>query len=210
MKGIIKHLLAAAILLATAFQASAQSRVSGKVTDEGGSPLPGVAVMVEGTGTGTVTDEKGNYSISGLKAGATLVFSCLGMAEQSVVWDGRQAQLDWVMKEDLNFIEETVVVGYGTQKKSSLTSAVSAMKGEELMKAPSTNVSQLLAGKLTGISSVQESGEPGLDQASLRIRGSIYGAAYVVDGYPVSDINDLDPADIESISVLKDGASAAV
>ena len=88
MKGIIKHLLAAAILLATAFQASAQSRVSGKVTDEGGSPLPGVAVMVEGTGTGTVTDEKGNYSISGLKAGATLVFSCLGMAEQSVVWDG--------------------------------------------------------------------------------------------------------------------------
>ena len=111
------------------------------------------------------------------------------------------------MKEDLNFIEETVVVGYGTQKKSSLTSAVSAMKGEELMKAPSTNVSQLLAGKLTGISSVQESGEPGLDQASLRIRGSIYGAAYVVDGYPVSDINDLDPADIESISVLKDGST---
>ncbi|MBO4586136.1 MAG: SusC/RagA family TonB-linked outer membrane protein, partial [Bacteroidales bacterium] len=78
------------------------------------------------------------------------------------------------------------------------------------LKAPSTNVSQVLAGKLSGISSVQESGEPGLDQASLRIRGSVYGVAYVVNGFPVDNINDIDPADIESVSVLKDGASAAV
>ena len=106
--------------------------------------------------------------------------------------------------------DEMIVVGYGTQKKSSLTSAVSAIKGDELLKAPSTNVSQILGGKLPGISSVQESGEPGLDQASLRIRGSIYGVSYIVDGYPVTDINDIDPNDIESVSVLKDGASAAV
>ncbi len=110
----------------------------------------------------------------------------------------------------MNFIDETIVVGYGVQKKSSMTSAVSAMKGDELLKAPATNVSQLLAGKLTGVSSVQESGEPGLDQASIRIRGSQGAAKYVVDGFPVENINDIDPFDIESISVLKDGASAAV
>ena len=80
----------------------------------------------------------------------------------------------------------------------------------DLLKAPATNVSQVLAGKLSGVSSVQESGEPGLDQASLRIRGSVYGVSYVVDGFPVDNINDIDPADIESVSVLKDGASAAV
>ena len=211
MKRFFKHLLAVLILvLGGASILNAQTRVSGKVTDESGLPLPGVAVMVSGTGTGTMTDDNGFYSMSGLKKGVTLVFSSLGMAEQSFVWDGKQAQLNVVMKEDVNFIEETIVVGYGTQKKSSMTSAVSAMKGDELLKAPSTNVSQLLAGKLPGISSVQESGEPGLDQASLRIRGSIYGASYIVDGFPVENLNDIDPADIESISVLKDGASAAV
>ena len=115
-----------------------------------------------------------------------------------------------MLEEDRVFLEDAVVVGYGQQKKSSITSAVSAIKGEELLKAPATNVSQVLAGRLPGISSVQESGEPGLDQASLRIRGSVYGVSYVVDGFPVDNINDIDPADIESISVLKDGASAAV
>ena len=108
------------------------------------------------------------------------------------------------------FLDDVIVVGYGTAKKETLTAAVSAIKGDELLKAPATNVSQVLAGKLSGISSVQESGEPGLDQASLRIRGSVYGVAYVVDGFPVDNINDIDPADIESVSVLKDGASAAV
>ena len=113
------------------------------------------------------------------------------------------------MKDDVAALDEVIVVGYGVQKKQSLTGAVSAMKGDELLKAPSTNVTQMLAGKLAGISSVQESGEPGLDNASLRIRGSVYDAVYIVDGFPRS-ITDIDPNDIESISVLKDAASAAI
>ena len=188
----------------------AQPVVSGRVIDSDGQPLPGVYVLVSGTTNGTMTDDNGSYSISGLKKGDVLIFSSLGLAEQQFDCTGSLSKLNVTMKEDVTFLEETIVVGYGVQKKSSMTSAVSAIKGEELLKAPATNVSQLIAGKLSGVSSVQESGEPGLDQASLRIRGAQYGAKYVVDGFPVDNINDIDPYDIESISVLKDGASAAV
>ena len=211
MKAIYRNLLVALIfLMGGALSAFAQPSVRGKVTDESGLPLPGVAVMVSGTSNGTMTDEDGNYSLSGLKKGDVLLFTSLGMGDQTFDCDGTLSRLNVVMREDATFLEETIVVGYGVQKKSSMTSAVSAMKGDELLKAPATNVSQLLAGKLTGVSSVQESGEPGLDQASIRIRGSQGAAKYVVDGFPVDNINDIDPFDIESISVLKDGASAAV
>ena len=210
MKAIYRNLLVALVFLMGAVSVYAQPSVRGKVTDEFGQPLPGVAVLVSGTSNGTMTDNDGNYSLSGLKTGDVLVFTSLGMGDQTFNCDGSLSRLNVTMKEDATFLEETIVVGYGTQKKSSMTSAVSAMKGDELMKAPSTNVSQLLAGKLPGISSVQESGEPGLDQAALRIRGSINSVSYVVDGFPVDNINDIDPADIESVSVLKDGASAAV
>jgi len=211
MKAITRNLLVAFIfLLAGAASAYAQPTVKGTVTDIDGLPLPGVAVMVSGTTNGTMTDEEGKYVLSGLKKGDVILFTSLGLGDQTFECNGNLSNLNVTMAEDATFIEETIVVGYGTQKKSSMTSAVSAMKGDELLKAPSTNVSQLLAGKLTGVSSVQESGEPGLDQASIRIRGSQGGAKYVVDGFPVDNINDIDPFDIESISVLKDGASAAV
>ena len=127
------------------------------MTDESGLPLPGVAVMVSGTSNGTMTDEDGNYSLSGLKKGDVLLFTSLGMGDQTFDCDGTLSRLNVVMREDATFLEETIVVGYGVQKKSSMTSAVSAMKGDELLKAPATNVSQLLAGKLTGVSSVQRS-----------------------------------------------------
>ena len=211
MKTSFKHLLVTLIILmGGAGYSFAQPTVQGRVTDVDGQPLPGVAVLVSGTSHGTMTDENGNYHISGLKVGDVIIFSSLGMGEQTFNCDGSLAKLNVTLTEDSTFLEETIVVGYGVQKKSSMTSAVSAMKGDELLKAPATNVSQLIAGKLSGVSSVQESGEPGLDQASLRIRGSQYGAKYVVDGFPVDNINDIDPYDIESISVLKDGASAAV
>lgn len=199
--------LAALVLCCSAV--FAQNQVKGRVVDESGQPIAGVTVMVDGTTNGTMTDLDGRWTLS-VKKGETLNFSCLGLAAQNVVYDGKTATVDVTMAEDSLFLDDVVVVGYGTQKKSSLTGAVSAIKGDELLKAPSTNVSQVLAGRLPGISSLQESGEPGLDQASLRIRGSVYGVSYVVDGYPVDSINDIDPADIESISVLKDGASAAV
>lgn len=206
----IKHVLMTVILLVCGtVSAFAQQALSGRVTDQSGAPLPGVTVMISGTSIGTMTDGDGRYSLS-VKAGQTVEFSCLGMSGAFYAYDGKSSTYNVVLKEDTEFIDETVIVGYGTQKKSSMTSAVSMMKGDELLKTTATNVSQVLAGKLPGISSVQESGQPGADQASLRIRGSIYGVSYVVDGFPVSDINDIDPSDIESISVLKDGASASV
>ena len=208
MNSITKFLLTVVIVLQGTVTAFAQTPVKGKVTDANGQPLAGVTVMVAGTTNGTMTDMDGNWSLSA-KKGDTIEFSCLGMGTQTREFDGKSS-INVSLSEDTLFIEDVVVVGYGKQKKSSLTSAVSAIKGDELLKAPATNVSQVLAGRLPGISSVQESGEPGLDQASLRIRGSVYGVAYIVDGYPVDNINDIDPADIESVSVLKDGASAAV
>ena len=211
MKAIYKNLLVVLIfLMGGALVSNAQPTIKGKVTDENGQPLPGVAVMVTGTTNGTMTDDAGNYTLTGVKKGDVVLFTSLGLGDQTFNCNGSLTRLNVIMKEDANFLEETIVVGYGTQKKSSMTSAVSAMKGDELLKAPSTNVSQLLAGRLTGVSSVQESGEPGLDQASIRIRGSQGAVKYVVDGFPVDNINDIDPYDIESISVLKDGASAAV
>ncbi|MGM9752889.1 MAG: SusC/RagA family TonB-linked outer membrane protein [Candidatus Cryptobacteroides sp.] len=193
----------------------AQTKLTGTILDEGGLPLPGVMVVVVENGQdtppttrGDVSDIDGNYTIY-VNKGETIEYTFLGYTKVSRVYNGEE-RLDIVLKEDQMFLEDAVIVGYGQQKKSSITSAVSAIKGDELLKAPATNVSQVLAGKLPGISSVQESGEPGLDQASLRIRGSVYGVSYVVDGFPVDNINDIDPSDIESISVLKDGASAAV
>ena len=199
--------LVAALLLGQGM-AYAQKTARGTVKDADGKPLAGVTVLVQGTSTGTMTGADGSWSLS-VPDGAVLEFSCLGMTTQTHPFRG-QSRLDVTMAEDTLYLEDVVVVGYGTAKKETLTAAVSAIKGDELLKAPSTNVSQVLAGKLSGVSSVQESGEPGLDQASLRIRGSVYGVAYVVDGFPVDNINDIDPADIESVSVLKDGASAAV
>src|SRR5574344_769673 len=195
------------LLLCTLSGYAQDITVRGVVSDDTGT-LPGVSVSVKGTTNGTITDIDGKYSLI-VGKNSTLEFSFVGKQNMEVAVNGRK-QINITMKDNSEVLDEVVVVGYGTQKKSSLTSAVSAIKGDELLKAPSTNVSQLLGGRLPGISSVQESGEPGLDQASLKIRGSIYGAAYIVDGFPVDNLNDIDPNDIESVSVLKDGASAAV
>lgn len=207
-RGILTLLLACGISASALAQSNPQHSYSGTVVDRAGEALAGVMVIVQGTNEGAMTDMDGRFVVSA-REGETLLFSCLGMQDLTYVCTSNTS-IKVTMSEDTVMLDETVVVGYGTQKKSSMTAAVSAMKGDELLKAPATNVSQVLAGRLPGISSVQESGQPGDDQATLRIRGSIYGVAYVVDGFPVSDINDIDPQDIESVSVLKDGASAAV
>jgi TonB-linked SusC/RagA family outer membrane protein len=196
------------VLLFGTIDAMAQGLVKGVVKDVAGNTLPGVSVYVKGNPqNGSVTDINGGFSIKA-SSKAVLVFSYVGMKTQEVNVGGRKT-INVIMQDDVALLNEVVVVGYGTAKKQSLTGAVSAMKGDELLTAPSTNVSSMLGGRLPGISSVQTSGEPGDDQASLRIRGSIYSATYIVDGIPRS-INDIDPNDVESISVLKDGASAAV
>lgn len=197
------------VLLSCLFMSmQAQKIVTGVVSDSNSETLIGATVRLVGTTNATITDIDGKYSITVLDGDGTLEFSYVGYKSHSEKINNRSV-IDVILQEDAHMIDEVVVVGYGVQKKSSMTSAVSALKGDDLIKAPSTNVSSLLGGRLPGVSSVQESGEPGVDQAALRVRGSQYEVKYIVDGMPRS-INDIDPNDIESVSVLKDGAAAAI
>lgn len=191
-----------------AFVINAQINIQGKVKDAKGEPLIGLSVLLKGTTVGTITDANGNFSIKVPNQKSVLAFSFVGYVKQ-LVTVGSSKEFTIIMQEDNTLLDEVMVVGYGTQKKSTLTGSVSQIKGDQLLTTPSTNVSSLLGGRIAGIQSIQTSGEPGADQAALTIRGSIYGATYIVDGMPRS-INDIDPNDIESVSVLKDGAAAAV
>lgn len=201
-------MLLAAMTLLGAPQALAQNTVKGKVTDEAGAPIAGVTVMVTGTSNGTMTSVDGDWTLS-VKKGAVIEFSCIGLTTVKIPYEGGNSVILVTMKEDKLFLDEVVIVGYGAQSKANITGSVDQMKGAELLKGPATNVTSMLAGRITGISSVQESGQPGADNASLNIRGSIYGVSYIVDGVP-RGIDGIDPNEIESISVLKDAAAAAV
>ena len=186
--------------------AQAQTVLKGTVHDSSGEPLVGVTVVMNGNSkTATVTDIDGRYSVNvGPKQKADyLSFSYVGMKPANVKIGGKSV-IDVTLQDDNTNLADVIVVGYGTARKESLTGAVAAMKGDELLKGPSTNVSSLLGGKLPGISSVQTSGEPGNDQASLRIRGSRMEALYIVDGMPRS-INDIDPNDIDRTTEIFNG-----
>ncbi|KAA0992923.1 SusC/RagA family TonB-linked outer membrane protein [Dyadobacter aurulentus] len=186
--------------------------VKGKVNDEQGQGLPGVSVVVKGTSVGTVTDLEGNYTVN-VPGSATLVFSFIGYITQEIPLANRTS-LDVKMLADTKALDEVVVVGYGTAKKATLTGSVTAVKGAELQKAPAANLSNTLGGRLPGVSTVQASGEPGYDGSAIRIRGTNSlgnsNALIVVDGVPnrSGGLDRLNPADIESISVLKDAAAA--
>lgn len=196
------------LLLGGGGTAFAQSTVRGTVTDEQGNPLVGVTVVVANTTTGTTTDTKGAYEIA-VPKGASLDFSYIGMVTQHVSVAGGQTTLDITLKEDSARLDEVVVIGYGSQRRADVTAAVSQIDGKELQKMPMTNLSQGLTGRLPGLISVQNSGQPGQDQASMTIRGAKSGILYIVDGVQRS-INDIDPNDVESVSLLKDGAAVAV
>lgn len=208
----IRTLLVAMLLFAGAFSAHAQQTVTGVVTDGAGNPIPGAVVMIKGTNTGTSTDESGKYSITALPS-STLVFISMGM-EQMEYRVGSRTRLDVELRDDTTYLDEVVVVGYGTQKKIHVTGSVAAVSGTELKKTTATNVSQTLVGKLPGIITQQSLGQPGSDQVSILVRGySSYmdsGTVLVlVDGVE-RDMNQVNPADIESISVLKDASATAV
>ena len=200
-------LLSAFMLFAAGM--SAQTSVKGQVKDADGNPLPGVSVLIKGTNTGTVTDVDGHWS---LLAGSTdiLRFSYLGMETQNIRV-GDRALIDVTMREDVAFLEETVVVGYGTQKRSSLTGAISTVSDEEILRAPTMSISNMVGSRIAGIAAFQASGQPGADNASLTIRGQ-GNIIYVIDGIrrTAEDFNGLDPNEIESISVLKDASAVAV
>ena len=144
--------------------------ISGKVTDENGEPIPGVTVSVPGTGIGTATDIDGNYTIS-VPEQSTLVFSFIGFNSKSITI-GDQSILNVALEESISSLNEVVVVGYGTQKKVNVIGSVTTVDAEEISSAPVGAVSNALAGRLPGGIFMQSSGEPGKDQASIRIRGN--------------------------------------
>lgn len=193
----------------------AQSQtVKGKISSETGEALPGVSVVLKGTTTGTVSDAEGNYSLSVPNRDSRLVVSYIGYQTTEVSVNGRST-LNFSLLPDMKALEEVVVVAYATQKKATVTGAVAAVQGDKLIRSPAVNLTNSLAGRLPGLVVIQQSGEPGNDAATIRIRGTNTlgnsSPLVVIDGIPDRDggVGLLNPRDIESISVLKD-ASAAI
>ncbi|BBE18600.1 TonB family protein [Aquipluma nitroreducens] len=186
--------------------------ITGKVTDSSGALIPGVTVLVKGTTIGTITDENGNYSISNITENASLKFSFVGMKTQEIAI-GSRTTINVVLAEETVGIDEVVAVGYGVQKKVNLTGALSTVTSKELEGKSITNISSALQGTMVGVTAIVNNGQPGRDQATIRVRGigtlGNSDAMIIVDGI-VGFMNDINPADIESITVLKDAASAAI
>lgn len=197
--------------MALAISAFAQGTVTGTVTDaQDGYPLPGVAVILKGAGTGVETDLDGNFSIKASN-GQTLVFSCIGYAEKEVVVSG--SSLNVALETDSYMLDEVVAIGYGVMKKSDLTGSVASVKGEQLKKTPASGIDQALQGVAAGVTVNANSGQPGA-AAEVRVRGigTVNNAApiFVVDGVIVDDISFLSPSDIASTEILKDASATAI
>lgn len=194
-------------------EANAQTVISGKVTDMDNNPMPGVNVVIKNTTLGTITDVEGNYNLTLEEGAENLLFSFVGFLTEEITI-GNQSIIDVQLVPDIQSLSEVVVVGYGTQRKQDLTGSVSTVKGEVLSTAPAPALSNSLAGKVTGVLAVQNSGQPGEDGADFFIRGkSSLGnnnPLVVIDGIPRDDWQRMDPNTIESLTVLKDAASAAV
>ena len=207
----VKLLLVGFLLVPTL--AFAQKSIKGTVTDESGEPLVGVTVQVAGTDEYAVTDLDGQYTVLA-NDGDKLIVSFIGMKTRAVKVAGNAPMLITLLNDTV-LLEETVVVGYGTQKKVSVTGSVVAMAGKELEKLPMDNVSNMLAGRLPGVVAIQNSGMPG-EGSSVMVRGSSTTSSggntpiYIVDGIQRDMIDLLSPDEIESITVLKDAASAAI
>jgi TonB-linked SusC/RagA family outer membrane protein len=188
-----------------------EKRISGIIKDEKGDAIIGANVLVKGTSIGTTSDMEGRFSFD-VPANAILRVSYIGYLSQEV-HSGNRTTLEITMIEDTKSLEEVVVVGYGVQKKETLTGSVTSVKGTDIVMAPVTNVTHSIAGRLPGVVSVTRSGEPGADGSTIRIRGTNTlgdnSALIVVDGIPGRSLDRIDPNSIESISVLKD-ASAAI
>ena len=207
-------LISIVVVLTTSLASvSAANPVKGIVTDEKtNSVLIGVSVLVEGTKVGTITDLNGNFSIETPSSNSTLVFSYIGYSTKKVTING-QTNLNIILSEDTKNLDEVIVVGYGIQKKSLVTGAISSVKAEDIGKTNISRAEEALQGKTSGVQVVPVSGAPGAGM-NIRVRGvssnSGSNPLFIVDGVKTGDINYLDPADIASMEVLKDAASCAI
>lgn len=195
---------------ANSFESIFQEQISGTVTDANNSPLPGVNILLVGTNKGVQTDFDGKYTINASK-GDVLQFSFVGM-QSKLITVGDSNSINVTLIEDANALDEVVVVGYGTQKKSDITGAVSTVSADDLVKLPTVNAVEALQGKASGLT-VINNGSPG-SSPTVRIRGigtlGNNNPVYVVDDVIVDDIGNLSTNDIESVSVLKDASTTAV
>ncbi|MDR2118332.1 MAG: TonB-dependent receptor [Tannerellaceae bacterium] len=191
----------------------AQTAVSGTVADESGEALIGVNVQIKGTTTGTITDVDGKYTLQAPNGQAVIVFSYIGYLPQEITV-GNQAVINVTLREDTQRLEEVVVVGYGTQRKVTVTGSVASVSGEELKASPTTNLSNAMLGRMPGVLGFQRSDEPGGGGTTIRIRGTnslgSKDPLIVIDGIPdrSGGFDRLNPSEIESMSVLKDAAAA--
>lgn len=186
----------------------------GKVTDTNGDPLPGVTVLIKGSGKGTITNSDGIYILNNIEdEGVVIQFSFIGMKTQEIVL-GNQTTINVVMEEDAIGLDEVIAIGYGIQKKSVVTAAISRITTDELDVENPTNVQNAMKGKISGVQITSNSGQPGSDsKIYIRGIGTVNDASplYIIDGMPSSNgINYLNPSDISSIEILKDAASAAI
>ncbi len=210
-KGFLTLLLIAAFMAFSVGTFAQQKAISGKVTDAQGTSLPGVSVAEKGTVNGTVTNIDGEYNLGVSNNAQTLVFSYIGMLTQEVII-GTQTQIDVVLKQDVVGLEEVVVVGYGTRMKEELTGAVSTISEDQMQISSAPSVVSRMQGQVSGVT-VTSADRPG-GEATIRIRGvgtiNNTNPLYVIDGVPVGPGNNLNPSDVESITVLKDASSAAI
>lgn len=212
---LTKQLFFTISMMLLSYTAFGQNGLTGQIIDSNNMPLPGVSVAIKGTTAGTITDFDGNYSLNTKLSDSTvLVFSYVGFKTQEIIVDGKSV-INVLMEEDTSLLDEVVVVGYGTQKKSVVTGAISGVKQTELEDLPITRVEQTLQGRVSGVTIAATSGQPG-SNSTVRVRGittlGFNEPLWVVDGVVLDSggIGFLNQSDIESVEVLKDAASQAI
>ncbi|MDD5819182.1 MAG: TonB-dependent receptor [Bacteroidales bacterium] len=211
MKSIQTSVIAVLCLLLTGFAANAQQKISGTVIDSYGEAVIGAGVFQKDTNNGTVTDVDGKFSLT-VPGGSTVVVSCIGYKDYEFRIDSKSVYAI-TLQEDTEALEAVEVVAYGTQKKVTVTGALSSVKSEDILRTPISSVNNVLAGQLSGVTTIQYSGEPGSDAATIFVRGkgtwSDSSPLIQVDGVERS-MSDINPEEIESITVLKDASATAV
>lgn len=212
-EAIVAVLLLMVVGTGTALAQTSGRTITGKVLDENNQPMPGVTIIVDGTTNGTMTGSDGTFTLGGVPSGATVIVSCIGYTNQ-VLPEGKSNYVVSLVP-DSEMLEETVVVAFGQQKKLSVTGAISTVASADLRKTTSTRLDNALAGRVTGLTSMQSGGgQPGVDGATMYLRGAATtngkSPQILVDGVERDNIRTIDMNEVESISVLKDASATAL